>query len=36
MKTITFETTIENGTITLPADYKFEGEAKHTTQLSIF
>jgi hypothetical protein len=26
MKTITFETTIENGTITLPADYKFEGE----------
>lgn len=28
MKTITFETTIENGTITLPADYKFEGEVK--------
>jgi hypothetical protein len=28
MKTITFETTIENGTITLPADYKFKGEAK--------
>lgn len=28
MKTITFETTIENRTITLPVDYKFEGEVK--------
>lgn len=36
MKTITFETIIEKGTIPLPADYKFEGEVKHTTQLSIF